>query len=201
MAPHRIRPIAPFFIMALLFDACFQAPMTPPPKSDATATRLAVPYDLAWDAVNEVIRRNSYKVRAQDPNQGIIEAQATSFTRADADCGDIKGLGGTLAVDPTSSSSAEYNFRLKPDGPEASTVSIDATYIAPLRVPFHPPRDTECVSRGINEARLLKEVEALASVEHRPTYRGLSQESPHGLSLPAMPRLEDLGRPKGESSP
>jgi hypothetical protein len=158
-------------VWCALLAGCFYPPMAAPSKPAQHQVRLTVPYDLAWDAVNSVIKQNNYRVRAQDPNHGIIEAQGTSFTTKEADCGKVSSLGGTYAIDPTSASSAEYNFRLKADGPEACIVTVEATFVAPLHVPFRPYRDIECVSRGTDEVRLLSEVQRQAAQEHRPTYK------------------------------
>jgi hypothetical protein len=157
--------------VTLALSGCFYPPLSTRSGTSRNQARLTVPYDLAWDAVNSVIRQNNYKVRAQDPNHGIIEAQGTTFTTEEADCGEFRSLGGTFVVDPTASSSAVYNFRLKPDGPEASIVVIEATFVAPLSGPFRRPTDIECASRGTDEARLLKEVAAQAASARRPTYK------------------------------
>jgi hypothetical protein len=157
--------------IVLSISGCFYPPQAPPSGLAFNRIRLDVPYDLAWDAINSVIKKNNYKVRAQDPNHGIIEAQGTSFTTQEADCGVVSSLGGKSPVDPTAASSAEYNFHLKADGPEAAVVAVDATFVAPLDLPFHPPRDVECVSRGVDEARLLKEVQEQAAAERRPEYK------------------------------
>ena len=155
---------------ALATSGCFYPPLARPPGADQAHVRVQVPYDLAWDAVNSVIKQNHYSVRAQDPNHGIVEAQGTSFTLQDADCGEFRSLGGRFAVDPGAASAAEYNFRLKADGPEASIVEVEATFVAPLALPLRRPSSTECVSRGTNEARLLGEVAEQASQERRPIY-------------------------------
>ncbi len=157
---------------ALALSGCFYPPMARPPRADQEHVRLEVAYDLAWDAVNSVIKRNNYAVRAQDPTHGIIEAQGTSFTLQAADCGEFRSLGGRFAVDPTAASAAEYNFHVKADGPEASTVAVETTFVAPLALPLRPPSSVECVSRGTDEARLLSEVREQATLEHRPVYKG-----------------------------
>jgi hypothetical protein len=155
-------------VLCAALGGCFYPPhaSTPPPSQ----VRLAVPYDLAWDSVNAVINQNKYKVQATNPEQGIIEAQGISFTGQEADCGEFRNLGGVSAVDPTAASSAEYNFHLKADGPEASIVKVEATFVAPLSIPFHPPSDVQCVSRGTDEARLLSEIQTQAGLAHRPQY-------------------------------
>jgi hypothetical protein len=168
------RPIAvrigAILTAAAAISGCFYPPMAHPPSADQERTRLEVPYDLAWDAINSVIKRNNYSVRAQDPTHGIVEAQGTTFTLQDADCGEFRSLGGRFAVDPGAASSAEYNFHLKADGPEASIVEVEATFVAPLALPLRRPSSTECVSRGTNESRLLGEVVKQAAQERRPIY-------------------------------
>src|ERR1700688_1654945 len=89
---------------ALATSGCFYPPLARPPSPDQAHVRVQVPYDLAWDAVNSVIKQNHYSVRAQDPNHGIVEAQGTSFTLQDADCGEFRSLGGRFAVDPGAAS-------------------------------------------------------------------------------------------------
>jgi hypothetical protein len=59
---------------------------------------------------------------------------------------------------------------VKPKGHEASIVSVQATFSAPLYIPLHRPRDEQCVSRGKAEARLLKQVAEQAAAIHRPTF-------------------------------
>ena len=169
MKPVAVR-ITAILGAALAISGCFYPPLARPPSAAQAQVRVKVPYDLAWDAVNSVIKKNNYNVRAQDPNHGIIEAQGTSFTLEDADCGEFRSLGGRFAVDPGAASAAEYNFRLKADGPEASIVEVEATFVAPLTVPLRPPSSIECVSRGTNEARLLGEVVEQAGQERRPIY-------------------------------
>jgi hypothetical protein len=150
---------------------CFYPPLTAPPGGAESQARLTLPYDLAWDAVHAVIKQNGYHVRAEDPNHGIIEAQGTVFTLQDADCGEVRNLGGRFSIDPGNASSAEYNFHVKAEGPEAAIVAVEATFVAPLNLPFRPPSNVECVSRGVNEARLLGAIGQQAALEHRPVYR------------------------------
>jgi hypothetical protein len=169
MRPVAVR-IAAIVGAAAAIPGCFYPPMARPLSGAQEHMRVEIPYDLAWDAVNSVIKQNNYAVRAQDPNHGIIEAQGTSFTPQDADCGEFRSLGGRFAVDPGAASSAEYTFHLKADGPEASIVEVEATFVAPLALPLRPPSSTECVSRGTNEARLLGQVVEQAAQERRPIY-------------------------------
>ena len=119
-----------------------------------------VPYDLTWDAVHSVVNNNEYKVLGDDPNDGIVEAEAHSFTLADADCGQMKSVANRYDAEPDAGGSAVYNFKVEPAGPEATNLSVSATYSTPLHVPLHPITDFQCVSRGTQEARLLKEVDS-----------------------------------------
>jgi hypothetical protein len=167
---RRISQIVLALALAAGLSGCFYPPLTQPPRPEQRRVRIAKPFDMTWDATLSVLKENNYKVQAQDSNHGIIEAHGTSFTLDDADCGKIRNLVGTVPVEPTKESSAVYNFRLKPDGPEATFVSVETTFVTPLRVPFHPPRNTECVSRGADESRLLSEIEGKAAEEQRPKF-------------------------------
>jgi hypothetical protein len=155
----------------LTCTGCFYPPLEKPPTRKKDRIMLSLPYDLAWDAVNAVVARNGYQVIARDPNHGIIETQTNHFTLRDADCGQLKSVAGKYPAEPSQAASAVYNFSVKPNGTEASIVSVRATFSAPLHVPLHPPRDVQCVSLGTQEARLLKEIAQEARLTHRPIYR------------------------------
>jgi hypothetical protein len=170
-----------WFTLTAIICGCFYPPQQKPLPESATEVKLAIPYDLAWDAVQTVAATNNLKVIANDPNNGILETQApTNFTLAAADCGDLKGIIGKYKAEPEVDASAVYNFEVKPHGGEASVVRLQATFTAPLRIPMHPVSDVQCVSRGIEESRLLKEVAEQASKEHRPTF---APEPSNGPSL------------------
>jgi hypothetical protein len=160
-----------FLVAAIGFAGCFYPPLQKPPNDKQGRVVLSLPYDLAWNAVNAVIAKNGYRVVAHDPNHGIIETETNHFTLQDADCGQLKGVVGKYAAEPGQDASAVYNFHLKPNGKESSLVSVQATYSAPLHVPFHPLSDVQCVSRGVEEARLLKEIAQQAKETHRPTFK------------------------------
>ena len=113
---------------------------------------------------------NKLRVNADDPNQGIIETETNQFTLDDADCGKLKGVSGKYAAEPDRAATVVYYFKVKPKGHEASIVSVQATFSAPLYIPLHTPRDEQCVSRGKAEARLLKQVAEEAAAIHRPTF-------------------------------
>ncbi|MGH7905115.1 MAG: hypothetical protein ACREP6_00640 [Candidatus Binataceae bacterium] len=149
---------------------CFAAPIEKPPAPAKNSVTLAVPYYLTWDAVNAVVLDNNYKIAARDPNNGIIETEASGFSLKDADCGEIKGVAGHFAAEPGDYATAVYNFYVKATGRETSTVRINATFSAPLHVPLRPTRNIDCVSRGVVEARLLKQIQKVAAEEHRPAY-------------------------------
>ncbi len=146
---------------------------------------MKVPYDLTWDAVHTVVNKNEYKILGDDPNHGIVEAEAHSFTLADADCGQMKSVANRYDAEPDPGGSAVYNFKVEPAGPESTNLSVVATYSTPLHVPFHPITDFQCVSRGTQEARLLKEVDDAAHAARRPSS---SFEKHHQLT-PGRPTL------------
>jgi hypothetical protein len=151
--------------------ACYYPAQTQPPPEAKTETVVTVPYDLTWDALHSVVNQHGFKVLADDPNHGIIEAEAHSFTLGDADCGQLKSIAGRYAAEPDAGGSAVYNFKAEPAGPESTSLSLTATYTTPLHVPLHPVTDFQCISRGTQEARLLKEIDAASHSEHRPTTR------------------------------
>jgi hypothetical protein len=159
-------------LLGLLCTGCFYPPSQHPMPSNRDHIKVALPYDLAWQDVQDVIARNRYRVIVADPNHGLIETQAPRpFTLKDADCGKVRGLGGKFAPEPGIDASAVYNFQVKPLGREASVVSVQAVFTAPLQVPLHAMNSVQCVSRGVQEARLLKEVAHHAHEVHRPTFR------------------------------
>lgn len=164
-----------FCLLAALLGSvcagCFYPPIEKPPTAKQDRIVLSLPYDLAWQAVNAVVAQNGYQVIVRDPNRGLIETQTNHFTLRDADCGQLKSVAGRYPAEPNQAASAVYNFSVKPNGKEASIVEVRATFSAPLHVPLHPPRDVQCVSRGTQEARLLKEVAQQARLTHRPVYK------------------------------
>ncbi len=167
--------------------ACFYPPTTVPPPDEKERTLVALPYDLAWDVVNNVIRRNGLHVDASEPSQrGIIEASGPRFSLQEADCGMVKSIGGTYAALPESNSTSVYNFLVKPHGPESTMVQVEVSYNSPVKVPFHTATDVDCISRGTDESRILSEIIAEARVTHRPEYY---------KSAPAHPRAEAEGEP------
>jgi hypothetical protein len=148
---------------------CFYPPSEEPPTAEKRRVVLALPYDLAWDAVNAVIQENRYRINAQDPDAGIIEAQGDSFTLKDADCGRVEGIAGGFAAEPRSAT-AVYNFYVETRGEEASTVTVEAAFSSAVDVPFHQPEDVECVSLGKQESRLIDQIRAKALTMRRPKY-------------------------------
>jgi hypothetical protein len=146
---------------------CFYPPQQRPIPQSRTQVTLDLPYYRAWDAVHKVVERNYYRVITEDPDRGTIEAQAVGgFTLADANCGRLRGIAGKYEAQPDLASSAIYDFQVKPQGNEAASVNVQATFTAPLHVPLHPPRGEQCVSRGTQEARLLAEISQQARNEH-----------------------------------
>src|SRR5271155_168898 len=166
---NRIQRFAAVPLLALqLLSSCFYPPQTPPPTVEHTQAEINLPYDLALDAVMSVIKAHEFRVQANDPTHGVIEAQTVKFTLDDADCGVVGMVAGKEATTPTQDSSVVFTFHIKPDGPEAGPVGTQAVFATPVRVPFHPMSNSECVSRGVQEAKLLKEIKQQAAVTHRP---------------------------------
>ncbi len=190
-----IRRVIGWFLIAALAPAgCFNPPPPPPPAPiQKNQVKLQLPYDLAWEAVNAVIIKNDYHVSARDPNNGIVEAQVEhgEFTLKDADCGKIGGIAGKISAEPGEVASAVYTFYVKPEGSHASLVTLAATFSAPVQVPFRPMQSVQCTSRGVQEARLLKELEDQAAITHRANYETPEQaaqsEAAGGGGQPAAP--------------
>lgn len=162
---------SPLLLLITMVAGCFYPPQTKPPTPDhSSSVTLSLPYDLAWNAVQAVVEKNEFKVVLANPNDGTLEAQAVGggFTLQDADCGKVRGVGRTIDAEPDPNSSAVYDFHVQPKGQEASTVSIEATFTAPLHVPLHPVTDIQCTSRGRQEARLLDEIKKEAPKQRRP---------------------------------
>lgn len=158
-------------LLTLLGPAgCFYPPPAKPLAEATNQVVLHLPYDLAWHAVKEVVKQNGYRVSALDPNYGIIQTQAGPFTLRVADCGQLKGVATKYNAEPDIDSSTVYNFYVKPDGPEASIVRVEATFLAALHVPLHTPRPFQCVSRGVEEFRLLTEIREQADKTHRQSF-------------------------------
>jgi hypothetical protein len=160
--------IAALAMIALV--GCLYPPMTQPPSDEQQRVVIPLPYDLAWDAVNSMLQENGMRIQAQDSNHGIIEAVGPRFTLHDADCGKIKGAVGTYAAEPELNSSSVYNFLVRPHGKEASVVEVRATFASAVRVPLRPTKDVDCVSHGIQESNLLRQLLVVAKQTRRPTY-------------------------------
>ena len=167
---------------------CFTPPPPPPPaKLEKNQLELQLPYDLAWEAVNDVVINNGYRISAHDPNNGILEVQVDhgEFTLKDADCGRIRSIVVGFSAKPAEVSSAVYNFYVKPTGPRTSLVTVTATFSAPVQVPFRPIQSVECSSRGVEEARLLKELAQQAAITHRATYESPAEAAADHSRPPA----------------
>lgn len=150
-------------IIAMTLAGCFYPPQQRPLPDSRTHLVLHLPYYKAWDAVREVIVKNDYRIITENPDEGTIEAQAVgSFTLADADCGKLEGIGRKFNAEPDPYATALYDFQIKPRGNEAATVDVQGTFTAPLHVPLHPVSGEQCVSRGTQEARLLRAIEQQA---------------------------------------
>jgi hypothetical protein len=167
---------------------CLYPPVTQAPPDAQQEVVIPLPYDLAWDAVTAVITENSFRVNAQDMTNGIIEAAGPRFTLHDADCGKIKSVAGAYTAEPQANSSSVYNFLVRPRGPEATIVEVRATFNSSVNVPLHPATDVDCVSHGIQESNLLREVLVEAKKTHRPVYAkpsGSPQQSASSASAQA----------------
>jgi hypothetical protein len=172
-------------VAALAAVGCLYPPVTQPPPDAKQEVVIQLPYDLAWDAVTKVIAENSFRVQAQDMTNGIIEAVGPRFTLQDADCGKIKSVVGAYTAEPELNSSSVYNFLVRPRGTEATLVEVRATFNSSVKVPLHQAADVDCVSHGIQESNLLREVLVAASKTHRPEYArpaAPSQQSASTLS-------------------
>lgn len=154
---------------------CFYPPLQPPPNRDQSSITVAKPFDLVWDAVHKVIVADGYRLVAEDPNSGLIETQTSGgFTLKDADCGQLRSVANKYNAEPGIDATVVYNFTVRPSGDEASSVAVQATFTAPLQVPLRPTAGIQCVSRGVQEKRLLKQIAVQAEKERRPSFSGSS---------------------------
>jgi hypothetical protein len=170
MEAYRLLHLGVTYSLALAFAGCFYPPILPTHAGSPTIT-LNKPFDLVWDATHQVITKNDYRVVTEDPDSGLIETQSYSgFTLNDADCGQLRSVANKYKAEPGIDATVVYNFYVKPAGNEATTVSIQATFDAPLQVPLHPMTNVQCVSRRSQEARLLKAIAAQAAHERRPVF-------------------------------
>jgi hypothetical protein len=185
----------PGFAAVLFAAGCLYPPVTQPPPDQQQQVVIPLPYDLGWDAVNSVITENQFHVQAQDMTNGIIEAAGPRFTLHDADCGKIKGAVGSYAAEPELNSSSVYNFLVRPRGPEATLVEVRATFNSPVKVPLHPATDVDCVSHGIQESNLLREVLAEASRTHRPEFAKPNTSPQQTTARSSAPSAQSQAKP------
>jgi hypothetical protein len=182
-----------FTILAIALAGCFhQAVATRPAAPDKNSVHR--PYDEVWDATMRVIKDHQLKVQAQDPAHGIIEAQGRHFTLQDADCGMIGTPLGKSPAEPTDEATTVFNFYLAPDGPEATDVSIQATFSTPGNAPFHPTTNLNCISKGRQEALMLKQIKEAAAQQQRPVYRQPQELNPSPAELNQAPNLTPHGQ-------
>jgi hypothetical protein len=157
--------------LAAALGGCFYPPTAKPPTSSQSSVTVAKPFDLVWDATHQVIASNGYRVVTEDPASGLIETEASGgFTLKDADCGELRSAANKYQAEPNIDATVVYNFYVVPAGNESTNVSVHATFEAPLQIPLRPTSDVQCVSHGIQEARLLKAIVALAQRAHRPAF-------------------------------
>ena len=146
---------------------------------------IPLPYDLTWDVVSKVAKRDGLRVDVSDPNNHNLEMSGPRFTLQQADCGTIKSVAGEYAAQPEANSTSVYNFFIKPHGPEQTMVEVAVSYNSAVKVPLRPATDVDCISRGTDESRMLKEIIAEAKITQRPDYSHpsrstTSQELPSG---------------------
>ena len=128
------------------------------------------PAKIEWQKVDRA--NDGFRVIAEDPNNGIIETQAVGgFSLQDADCGDVRGIATKYRAEPDPGSSAVYNFEVKPQGDEATSVGLQAVFTSQVQIPLRLMSSENCVSTGVQEARLLKQIELQSHQEHRPQYK------------------------------
>jgi hypothetical protein len=158
-----------FIPLIAISAGCFYPPQEKPPAPNRTSVTVDVPYDLTWNAVQNVVAENDFHVVTSNPNIGTVEAQKVGgFTLDDADCGKLRGIAGKINAEPDPDSSVVYDLHVDAQSEHTSVVSVEATFSAPLHVPLHPISDEQCVSRGVLEAQLLDQIRRQALVEHRP---------------------------------
>lgn len=173
-------------MVSIAASGCFYPPTTLPPPAHLTRAVVPLPYDLAWTAVNNVIRQNGYKIVASNPNHGIIEVQGGKFSLQDADCGQVEGIVGRYAAVPENDASVVYNFHVTALSNEKCAVAVRATFASPLAVPLRPMRNEECVSRGTQESRLLQQILAQATVTKPPEYKPVQHAAKPAQPPPAL---------------
>ena len=159
---------AVIMLEAVCVAGCLYPPVTQPPPDEQQQVVIPLPYDLGWDAVNTVITQNHFHVQAQDMTNGIIEAVGPRFTLHDADCGKVKSVAGSYLAEPEANSSSVFNFLVRPRGREATLVEVRATFNSSVSVPLRPTTDVDCISHGIQESNLLREVLVAVKETRRP---------------------------------
>jgi hypothetical protein len=167
----RLATIGLLIVALLTGTGCYHPALAPHDTPPPSKNSIAEPYDEVWDATVDVITNNELKVQAEDPVHGILEAQGRHFTLQDADCGKVSTPLGKVPAEPTLAATTVFNFYLKPNGPEATTVSIQATFSTPGNAPFHPVSNLNCISNGRQEALLLKQIKKAAAQQRRPVYK------------------------------
>jgi hypothetical protein len=188
MMKFSLKPLLLVAGLALANVGCFYPPTTEPPADEQERTVVALPFDVTWNMVNSVAKREGLRVEVADPNNHNLEASGPRFTLQQADCGTIKSIAGQYAAQPEAASTSVYNILIKPHGREHTLVAVAVSYNSPVRVPLHPATDVDCISRGTDESRFLKEIIAEATITPRPDYR--RQEAPAAAAAPAASSTE-----------
>jgi hypothetical protein len=160
-----------FIVLAMLNAGCFHPALATHQAAAPENDSIPAPYDEVWDATLMVVKDNGLKVQAQDPVHGILETQGRHFTLEDADCGIVSTPFGKNPAQPTVEATTVFNFYLAPDGPEATKVKIQGTFSTPGNAPFHPTANLNCISKGRQEARMLKQIKEEAAQQHRPIFK------------------------------
>jgi hypothetical protein len=157
--------------LAAALGGCFYPPIAEPPTSAQSTVTIGKPFDLVWDATHQVIAAKGFRLVTEDPASGLIETQASGgFTLKDADCGELRSVANRYQAEPNIDATVVYNFYVLPAGNEATSVSVHATFDAPLQIPLRPTTNVQCVSLGTQEARLLKSIVAKAQRAHRSAF-------------------------------
>ena len=132
---------------------------------------IAVPYDIVWDAANQVLREPVFVVWTADPNEGTIVGEIPHASIEQFDCGSV---GGAQPLD------AKTTFRvlIQPDGYHASSVELKQETEAMINVPLQGITKTACPARAEAQQKIVDQIKQAAAAAHRPTYARSSTTQP-----------------------